>query len=177
MEATTVTNAIEGIEQQMGGLQKHYAKGEDDIFYKDPPFLYLAEYAARYGDNFLEFIDHVEGAIASTSCSMDSYGDETDMDLRRSVHLMTALRAKGKEYDTVVILDANDGMWPIRYAESEQELEQERRVFYVAVTRTRKRLIMVSTEALLGRPMSVTPYILEMGLGHIIEHASNVEQS
>jgi len=160
MEASTVTGAIEQIEKQMAGLQKHYAKGEDDIFYKDPPFLYLAEYAARYGDNFLKFIDHVEGAIASMLCSADSDGDAVDDDLRNSVHLMTALRAKGKEYDTVVVLDANDGMWPIRYAETQQELEQERRVFYVAVTRPRKRL-----------------YIAEMGLDHIIEGASTDEES
>jgi len=161
----------------MSGLKKHYAKGEDDIFYKDPPFLYLAEYAARYGANFLEFVDHVEGAIASMACSADSYGDEVDDDLRYSVHLMTALRAKGKEFDTVVVLDANDGMWPIRYAETEQKLEQERRVFYVAVTRCRKRLIMVSTDALLGKPMLITPYIAEMGLDHIIERASADEES
>lgn len=177
METKTVTEAIEEIEEQMAGLQKHYAKGEDDIFYKDPPFLYLAEYAARYGDNFLEFIDHVEGAIASMSCQVDSGRDEVDDDLRLSVHLMTALRAKGKEYDTVVVLDANDGMWPIRYAETQQELEQERRVFYVAVTRCRKRLIMVSTDALLGKPMLITPYIAEMGLDHIIERASANEES
>jgi len=177
METKTVTEAIEAIQEQMSGLKKHYAKGEDDIFYKDPPFLYLAEYAARYGANFLEFVDHVEGAIASMACSPDSYGDEVDDDLRYSVHLMTALRAKGKEFDTVVVLDANDGMWPIRYAETEQELEQERRVFYVAVTRCRKRLIMVSTDALLGKPMLITPYIAEMGLDHIIERASADEES
>ena len=98
---------------RLAGLRKHYAKGEDDIFYKDPPFLYLAEYAARYGNNFLQFIDHVEGAIASMSFSAASEGDAVDGDLRHSVHLMTALRAKGKEYETVVILETNDGMWPI----------------------------------------------------------------
>lgn len=177
METKTVTEAIEEIKEQMAGLRKHYAKGEDDIFYKDPPFLYLAEYATRYGDNFLDFIDHVEGAIASMASSAASYGDEVDDDLRHSVHLMTSFRAKGKEFDTVVILDANDGMWPIRRAVTEQELEQERRVFYVAVTRPRKRLIIVSTDALLGRPMSITPYIAEMGLDHIIEGASTDEES
>ncbi len=171
METKTVTEAIEIIEEQMSGLKKHYAKGEDDIFYRDPPFLYLAEYAARYGDNFLEFIDHVEGAIASMMWPADPGRDEVDKDLHHSVHLMTALRAKGKEYDTVVVLDANDGMWPIQYAETDQELEQERRVFYVAVTRARRRLVFVSTDALLGRPMSITPYIEEMGLHHIIERS------
>jgi len=177
MEARTVTEAIEQIEKHMAGLRKHYAKGENDIFYKDPPFLYLAEYAARYDDNFLQFVDHVEGAIVSMSYSADSEADAVDGDLRHSIHLMTALRAKGKEYETVVILDANDGMWPIRHAVTEQELEQERRVFYVAVTRPRKRLIIVSTEALLGKPMLITPYVVEMGLHHIIENMSSDERN
>lgn len=169
METPTVTAAIEAIEAQMAGLRKHYAKGEDDIFYKDPPFLYLAEYAARYDTDFFSFIDHVEGAIATMSCRVDSEGEAVDDNLRYPVHLMTALRAKGKEYDKVVVLDANDGMWPIKHAQTQDELEQERRVFYVAVTRPRKKLIMVSVDALLGKPMTITPYISEMGLDHIID--------
>ena len=64
MEAETVADAIDRIEQQMVGLHRHYSKSEDDVFYKDPPFLYLAEYARRYGAEFFEFIDHVEDAIA-----------------------------------------------------------------------------------------------------------------
>ena len=70
---------------------------------------------------------------------------------------MTALRAKGKEFETVVILDANDGIWPIRFAETEAELEQERRLFYVALTRAQKRLIILPVEQLAGRPVQKSP--------------------
>lgn len=167
MEAEAVAEAIQLIELKMAGLRQHYAKAEDDIFYKDPPFLYLADYARRYGDDFFRFIEDVDNAIASMAYSpeFEVNSAAVDDDLQQPVHLMTALRAKGKEYDTVVILDANDGMWPIRFAETEAELEQERRVFYVAVTRARKRLLMLSVEQLAGRRVEITPYLSEMGLG------------
>jgi len=165
MEAETVTEAILLIESEMAGLRKHYAKAEDDIFYKDPPFLHLADYARRYGDDFYRFVEDVDDAIASMTYPKSESDLETvDDDLHHPVHLMTALRAKGKEFDTVAILDANDGMWPIRWAETEAELEQERRVFYVAVTRTQKRLLILSVEQLAGRSVSITPYLSEMGL-------------
>lgn len=166
MEAETVAEAIHLIEEEMAGLQKHYAKAEEDIFYKDPPFLHLADYAQRYGEDFHTFIEHVEDAIASMlyQPQAEPDADALDEDLRHPVHLMTALRAKGKEYETVVVLDANDGMWPSQLAETEAELEQERRVFYVAITRTQKRLFLLSVEEIAGRVVSISPYLAEMRL-------------
>lgn len=166
MEAKTVTEAIQLIEAQMGGLKKHYAKGEDDIFYKDPPFLHLADYARRYAEDFYSFIDDVAAAIASMMYmpEPDSDSDIIDEGLFSPVHLMTALRAKGKEFHTVIVLDANDGLWPIRFAETEAELEQERRVFYVAITRAQSRLLMLSVEQIAGKRVSLTPYLREMGI-------------
>ena len=35
---------------------------------------------------------------------------------------MTALRAKGKEFDTVIILDANKDIWPSKLAQTDAEL-------------------------------------------------------
>jgi DNA helicase-2/ATP-dependent DNA helicase PcrA len=163
MEARTVTGAMDLIEAHMAGLHRHYSKSEDDVFYKDPPFLYLGEYARRYDDRFLDFIDHVEHAIAQMTIHA-SDDDSIDADLTLPVHLMTALRAKGKEFESVVVLDANDGIWPIRFAESDAEIEQERRLFYVAITRAQKRLIILSVEQLAGHPVEPTPYIEEMSL-------------
>ncbi len=164
VESETVYGAIEEIGVQLKGLQKHYAKSEDDIFYKDPPFLYLAEYAKRYNKDFLGFIDHVEKAISLMQVNPYTDTDEVDPDMMCPVHLMTALRAKGKEFDTVILLDVNDGIWPSKMAETEQELEQERRVFYVAVTRPRRRLILISVDSILNKRLQPSPYIREMGL-------------
>ena len=55
---------------------------------------------------------------------------------------MTAHRAKGKEFDTVVILDTDDRTWPNR-ARDERTMEAERRLFYVAFTRAQKKVILL----------------------------------
>ena len=159
----TVAEVIESIGDELQGLQKHYAKSDDDIFYKDPPFMYLVEYAERYNDNFWEFIEHVEVAI-NKMVSYEDYPDEFDEGIKSNIHLMTALRAKGKEFETVIILDANDEIWPIKHAKTEFELEQERRLFYVAMTRAKKTLIFLTIDEMLGRKMNISPYLKEMGL-------------
>jgi superfamily I DNA/RNA helicase len=54
--------------------------------------------------------------------------------------------AKGLEFDTVILMDANDGLLPLLGFgdESEAEVEErERRLFYVAVTRARRRLVIM----------------------------------
>ncbi|MBF0232212.1 MAG: ATP-dependent helicase [Desulfamplus sp.] len=157
-----VAKAIEEIGNNFKGLQKNYAKSEDDIFYKDPPFLYLAEYASRYGNNFLDFIEHIENAIRTMNNNNELDDDSIDSDLKTSVHLMTALRAKGKEFNTVVLLDVNDGIWPSKLAETDLELEQERRIFYVAVTRPRKKLIISAVQHILNKNVCLSPYLREM---------------
>ncbi|OHA26598.1 MAG: hypothetical protein A3D52_00815 [Candidatus Taylorbacteria bacterium RIFCSPHIGHO2_02_FULL_44_36] len=79
----------------------------------------------------------------------------------KGVAIMTAHRAKGLEFDTVFILHANDGVWggrrrrndfdlPIsggpfvsEASEKNYENEDERRLFYVALTRARREIIIV----------------------------------
>lgn len=158
-----VAGAINEIGIQLSGFSKHFAKREDDIFYRDPPFMYLAEYASEYGDDFYGFIEHLEEAINSMQGTNLS-SDDIDSDYWAPIHLMTAQSAKGKEYDTVVILDVNDGIFPSKLAETPRELEQERRVFYVAVTRAKKNLLMFPVKRILDKPVQRSPYLKEMGL-------------
>jgi DNA helicase II / ATP-dependent DNA helicase PcrA len=159
-----VSSTIVAIGENFDGLKKHYVKSDDDIFYKDPPFLYLSEYAERYGSNYWDFIDHVELAISKMSNQFDENQEEVDIEFKNQIHLMTALRAKGKEFENVMILDVNEGVWPIKYAETVEQLEQERRLFYVAITRTKKRLFLFTVDEIHTKSVSVSPYIEEMGL-------------
>lgn len=50
--------------------------------------------------------------------------------------------AKGLEWDAVFLAGLTEGMMPIIYAESDDEVEEERRLFYVGVTRAREHLAM-----------------------------------
>ena len=50
--------------------------------------------------------------------------------------------AKGLEWDAVFLVGLTEGMVPIIYAETDEEVEEERRLFYVGVTRAREHLAM-----------------------------------
>ena len=57
--------------------------------------------------------------------------------------LSTIHQAKGLEWHTVFIIQLNDGQLPHTYSlEDEEEIEEERRVFYVACTRAKKNLYL-----------------------------------
>ena len=59
---------------------------------------------------------------------------------RQGVSLMTMHSAKGLEFKVVYILDANEGITPHHKAVLEPDVEEERRMFYVAMTRAKERL-------------------------------------
>lgn len=59
---------------------------------------------------------------------------------KNGVVVTTMHSAKGLEFDTVFILEANEGLSPYKKAVKPEELEEERRMFYVAMTRARKHL-------------------------------------
>ena len=55
---------------------------------------------------------------------------------------MTLHGAKGLEYDVVYIPDINDGNIPWREAREEAQIEEERRLLYVGMTRAREKLVL-----------------------------------
>lgn len=167
LEAETVSEALQALSDRFVGLQYDFGKAATDIFYADPPFLHLVEYALRYEDDYERFRNDIELA-KETLVNIPPFDDESSKYLpAHPLHLMTALRAKGKEFDTVVLLDAIDGIWPNAHAVTEAQLEAERRVFYVAFTRARKHIaIMVDP----SQPPS--PFIYELGLEGQLPHST-----
>lgn len=59
---------------------------------------------------------------------------------REGVHLTTMHSSKGLEYEKVFILDAAEGITPYKKAVLDADIEEERRMFYVAMTRAKKEL-------------------------------------
>ena len=168
LRSASVTESLEALSQHFEGLHIDLGKAEDDIFYTDPPFIYLAEYASRYGADYERFLEDIERAKAQLAYippfeeeSLDGSGDSP---WKRPLHLMTALRAKGKEFDSVILLDVNDGIWPNRNARTPEQLEAERRVFYVAFTRAKTSLLIHVTSHIGHKQAPPSPYIEELGL-------------
>ena len=58
----------------------------------------------------------------------------------QGVNLITMHASKGLEFDTVYLLDVNKGKVPRGSKLSAEEIEEERRLFYVAMTRAKKKL-------------------------------------
>jgi DNA helicase-2/ATP-dependent DNA helicase PcrA len=160
--ADSVSDLIESIGLYLEGLKKDYGKSIEDIFYTDPPFFYLSEFAKSYDDDMDSFLDDLDKAIA-TLANVPTDDDENvgKEYFESKIHLMTALRAKGKEFDAVIILDANDGIWPNRLALENEGEEQERRLFYVAMTRAIKRLIIIYNESIVDEKVKVSKYVDE----------------
>lgn len=79
----------------------------------------------------------------------------------KKVKVMTAHAAKGLEFDRVIIAGMNEGVFP----NSRGDIEEERRLCYVAVTRTKEKAIVLSY--LNGKPskeMQVSRFIGEMAI-------------
>jgi DNA helicase-2/ATP-dependent DNA helicase PcrA len=73
------------------------------------------------------------------------------------VHLSTIHLAKGLEFDSVFIAGAAEGVLPhIRSMDSDDALEEERRLMYVAMTRARKKLF-ISFSGMPSRFLSEIP--------------------
>ena len=72
-------------------------------------------------------------------------GDDTSYDKKASVPLTTVHAAKGLEFDYVFVSGLEDGLFPHTALSGEEEklrMEEERRLFYVAITRARKRVFL-----------------------------------
>ncbi len=75
------------------------------------------------------------------SISLFDYSNE--MEQTGGVNLMTIHAAKGLEFNSVFVIGVEEGLFPNAVLkESEREIEEERRLFYVAITRAKKRLFI-----------------------------------
>ena len=80
------------------------------------------------------------------------------------VFVSTVHKAKGLEFDTVIVYDAVDGKYPSVYANNDQKRQEEARKFYVAISRARRRLIITYCHHAVSRWGSwyakvLTPYL------------------
>lgn len=114
----------------------------------------LYEYSVQ---GLLDFLDHIE-----LDRTLESEEDET-LD---SVTLITLHNTKGLEFPRVIITGLEYGIFP-RENKDEAELEEERRLFYVGITRAKDELYITSCaeRRLYGKTnfMEPSPFLLEMG--------------
>jgi superfamily I DNA/RNA helicase len=122
------------------GLLKMYKKRDEaEKRYENVQELFnaLAQYENNYGQSgtLLEFLELYSLADANDK-------EEKDSETEDAVTLMTVHAAKGLEFKTVFIIAAEEKIFPNERAMNENSSEEERRLFYVAVTRAKERLII-----------------------------------
>ena len=96
--------------------------------------------------------------------------------------LSTIHASKGLEYDRVILMDAVDGLFPavreeeVVSREEQENLEEERRLFYVGVTRARHQLELLCYETRFGQPEEVRFPFVEQLLGEEPKKAQEREK-
>lgn len=78
------------------------------------------------------------------------------------INIMTMHGSKELEFKAVFIVDANQGIIPTSKALRERDFEEERRLFYVAITRAIDYLNIYAVEERLGCPIEVSMFVEEM---------------
>ena len=137
---------------------------------------YLKEYAAYRGikaDDLLEILDelmdksHAYQTWEEWFKAIDQYSETLKIKSRRrfeeaeGIRLLTMHGAKGLEYEIVYIPDANMGLTPHKKALTESEKEEERRMFYVAMTRAKQELRVYFTRERYGKTAEMSSFIGE----------------
>lgn len=153
---------------------------------------YLREYAGfrkLKEEELIEILDEIqENAKAFSTFEawfsyMEQYREELKEQTRKKnkeisgVSLSTMHSSKGLEYQIVFIIDVNESMTPYRKASMEEDLEEERRLFYVAMTRAKEELFLLSVKKRYNKELIPSRFIGESLLnrrelqnGTLVEH-------
>lgn len=137
---------------------------------------YLIEYAAfrrMRPEELLETADELKESAAGFKtfdewfAHIDAYKEEllrqaaqrrTETD---AITLATMHSAKGLEFPIVYILDANEGITPHSRAMLDEDMEEERRLFYVAMTRAKTRLHVYAVRERYHKKAEVSRFVWE----------------
>jgi len=131
LKGTGFLDALEAAARAPGEGREGAGREEDLEHVRE--LLRVAEAFTGAGEEgLLEFLEKVTLAAEETG------GEETE-----AVRLMTLHNAKGLEFDVVFLVGLEDGLLPhSRSVDSPHEIEEERRLFYVGLTRARERVFL-----------------------------------
>jgi DNA helicase-2/ATP-dependent DNA helicase PcrA len=139
---------------------------------------YLQEYAQLRKIKYEELLDVLD-ELQENAKNFESFGewlqymkDYKEELLRQfeenrnknvdSVTIATMHSSKGLEFDVVFIVDANEGITPHKKAILDADIEEERRLFYVAMTRAKDHLYIYSSKERYNKTMEASRFIAEI---------------
>ena len=80
-----------------------------------------------------------------------------------AVVLATLHSSKGLEFEKVFLIDVNEGITPYKKAVLQPDMEEERRLFYVGMTRAKRRLTLCSVKSLHNKKVELSRFLKEAG--------------
>ena len=130
------------------------------------------EDAMRRHDNIMEFVNRAAEFADETAADnalrdfleqfsllddQDKVDDKNDD--KKAVTMLTVHAAKGLEFPVVAVAGMEQGLFPHERSIKDRSLEEERRLFYVAMTRAQEELILTRADKrrIKGRPVSRRP--------------------
>lgn len=107
--------------------------------------------------NLSDWLDYIDKYLHEADEAKKQGGQQGN-----GVHMQTIHGAKGLEFRVVFILDLNEGMIPYDKAVLGDEIEEERRMLYVAMTRAKESLYMVFTQERYNKKMTASRFLKEL---------------
>ena len=80
-----------------------------------------------------------------------------------AVVLATLHSSKGLEFEKVFLIDVNEGITPYKKAVLQPDMEEERRLFYVGMTRAKRSLTLCSVKTLHNKKVELSRFLKEAG--------------
>ncbi len=148
VDSTAVAAAVRNHAQNAGWIERPPDKLGEREMVRQSDLGRLVRLAAEFDDGIRTTGDFV----ADLEARFGSAGPE-----RRGVHLLTLHRAKGLEFDAVFIPRVEERELPIKQAKRPAEIAEERRLFYVGMTRAKRHLTLTWS----GRP---SRFLAELGI-------------
>lgn len=137
-EALSTWELVDRITRESGYLEMLQQEGTEEAFGRIDnirELLNAAMESGKRGESVRNFLDNA--ALVS---------DQDDYDEQAPVTLMTLHTAKGLEFPAVFIVGMEDGLFPhSRSIDEDRSLEEERRLFYVGMTRAKEHLYLTSS--------------------------------
>lgn len=107
-------------------------------------------------DTFEQWFNHIESYTKELEALYRKKEEQTE-----GVSLVTLHSAKGLEYEEVYLIDVNEGVMPYKKAVLDADIEEERRMFYVGMTRAKKNLHLFSVRQLNQKDADISRFIAE----------------
>ena len=157
----TLAELIEAIAKKSGLAQYYEDRDKEEHTFRVENIQELANSAVPYPlarQGLLDFLDNIQ---------LDRTLSNQDEDVAEdAVTLITLHNTKGLEFNRVVMTGMEEGVFP-RNGDDEEEMEEERRLCYVGITRAKNELYLTScaVRRMYGHIeyMKCSPFLLEMG--------------